>query len=271
MVYNAAYYWWNTIDFDKENYFHRKEALWIPMKQDLNMIERNSDDELTVTLESGAGIFVQLPKFYHGIVKREVLEKIKEKVGTYLPGSSPDIAFSTAIALVVDKYYYVNFPLSVFGASKNSGGGMTARKKHFGKIEEQEFLPKNTISNWNVFIPRIWSEKSIYAQTVTEVLKAFKSKRKFNFLVFYGTMLAYEPYLMRFIIPTMKSYCKFNLLFYLKILMVYITKKTGIIIRKLKYISRTYEYEVVLAGNVEEVMKELKRTKVNLNKLDSKH
>jgi glycosyltransferase involved in cell wall biosynthesis len=270
LVYNAAYYWWNTVDFAKENYFHRKKALWIPVNQNLDLIERNSNEELTITLQSGAGIFSRLPKFYHGIVKREVLEKIKEKVGTYLPGSSPDIAFSTALALVVDKYYYVNFPVSVFGASKNSGGGMTARKRHFGKIEDQMFLPKNIIEKWNAFIPRIWSEKSIYAQTVTEVLTAFKSKNKFNFLVFYGTMLAYEPYLIRYIIPSIKAYNKYNIINYFKITYVFAIKRAGIIFRKLKFISKTYEYEVVLASNVDEVMNELKKTAINFNKLDYK-
>ena len=258
LVYNAAYYWWNSVDFKKEDHFHRKNALWIPLNPSIHMIKRDTEHELQIMLESGSGMFSRLPKFYHGIVTRNILDKIKEATGTYLPGSSPDIAFSTSLSLVLKEYYYINFPVSVFGASRNSGGGMTARKQHFGKIEDQKFLPKETIKNWNNFIPRIWSEKSIYAQTVTEVLKAFKSPKKFNYLSFYGTMLAYEPYLLRFILPVIKSYCKFNIVYYLMIIIIYFKKRLGILFRKFRFSTRTYQYDVLVLSDVNLVMETLK-------------
>lgn len=269
LVYNAAYYWWNSIQFKEENYFHRKEALWLPPKETLVFEKRDSSAELEIMLQSGSGIFQRLPKFYHGIVKRDILDEIKFKTGTYLPGSSPDIAFSTALSLVLDKYYYVNFPLTVFGASKNSGGGWTASNKHYGKIEDQKHLPKNIIENWNPLIPRIWSEKTIYAQTVTEVLKIFKSNNQFNYITFYGTMLAYEPYLVKFLIPSVRLYCGFNFLNYLKIGYVFIKKKLGIFYRKIKFFSKTYDYDVVIAKDVDVVMEKLKDSKISLTMLDA--
>lgn len=269
LVYNAAYYWWNSIEFKEENYFHRKEALWLPPEETLVFEKRDSSAELEIMLQSGSGIFQRLPKFYHGIVKRDVLDEIKFKTGTYLPGSSPDIAFSTALSLVLDEYYYVNFPLTVFGASKNSGGGWTASNKHYGKIEDQKHLPKNIIDNWNQLIPRIWSEKTIYAQTVTEVLKIFKSNKQFNYLTFYGTMLAYEPYLVKFLIPSVRLYCGFNLLNYFKIGYVFIKKKLGIFYRKIKFFSKTYDYDVVIAKDVDVVMEKMKDSKIILTMLDA--
>jgi glycosyltransferase involved in cell wall biosynthesis len=269
LVYNAAYYWWNSIEFKEENYFHRKEALWLPPEETLVFEKRDSSAELEIMLQSGSGIFQRLPKFYHGIVKRDVLDEIKFKTGTYLPGSSPDIAFSTALSLVLDKYCYVNFPLTVFGASKNSGGGWTASNKHYGKIEDQKHLPQNIIENWNPLIPRIWSEKTIYAQTVTEVLKIFKSNKQFNYITFYGTMLAYEPYLVKFLIPSVRLYCGFNFLNYFKIGYVFIKKKLGIFYRKIKFFSKTYDYDVVIAKDVDVVMEKLKDSKISLTMLDS--
>ncbi|MFE3869293.1 glycosyltransferase family 2 protein [Flavobacterium sp. LS2P90] len=270
LVFNAAYYWWNTVDFEKENYFHRKNALWLPINQSLEIVERYTHNELEIMLQSGAGIFSRLPKFYHGIVRRDVLEKIKERTGTYLPGSSPDIAFSTALSLVLDKYYFINFPLSVFGASRNSGGGMTARKQHYGKIEDQKFLPKNIVENWNPLIPRIWSEKTIYAQTVTEVLKVFKSNKDFNYINFYGTMLAYEPYLLKVLVPVVKSYCGLSFYDYFKVVSAFVKKKLGMWYRKLKFFSKTYDYEVLLATDVDFVMKTLKDSKTDVSKLNTK-
>jgi hypothetical protein len=83
-------------------------------------------------------------------------------------------------------------------------------------------------------------------------------------------MLAYEPYLIRYIIPSIKAYNKYNIINYFKITYVFAKKRAGIIFRKLKFISKTYEYEVVLASNVDEVMNELKKTAINFNKLDYK-
>lgn len=118
LVYNPAYYWWSNVNFEKETFYHRKEALWIPLNQSVKLNKRDSSDQLNIMLGSGAGIFSGLPKFYHGILKRDVLVRIRQVAGTYLPGSSPDIAFSTAIALTIKEYYYINFPVSVFGAPK---------------------------------------------------------------------------------------------------------------------------------------------------------
>lgn len=269
LAFNSGYYWWNNVEFAKKSFYHCKGALWLSKNQSFNFIERVASDELGLTTNSGAGNFLRLPKLYHGIINRNILEKIKSAVGTYLPGTSPDIAFSTAIALVIDRYYYVDLPVTIYGASKNSGGGMTAKRKHFGKIEEQHQLPKNLIENWNVFVPRTWSEKTIYAQTVTEVLKIFKSDKQFNYITFYGTMLAYEPYLLKFLIPAVKSYCGFNFFNYLKIGYVFIQKKLGIIYRKIRFLSKTHDYNVVIANDVDVVMEQLKDSKINLTMLDS--
>ncbi len=269
LVFDSAYYWWNTVYFEKENYYHRKNALWLPINQSLELVERSTQDELERMLQSGAGIFLRLPKFYHGIVRRDILEKIKDKTGTYVPGSSPDIAFSTALSLVLKNYYHINFPLSVFGASRNSGGGMTANKKHYGKIEDQKFLPKNIIENWNNLIPRIWSEKTIYAQTVTEVLKVFNSNKQFNYITFYGTMLAYEPHLLNVLLPAIRSYCGGNFLYYFKILVVFVKKELGVLYRKSKFFTKSYDYDVIHASDVDTVMTILQDSKINLTKLKS--
>lgn len=268
LVCNSAYYWWNTVEFVKENHFHRKEALWLPKNQSLVFEKRNSSDELDIMLQSGSGIFLRLPKFYHGIVKKDVLEEIKKETGTYLPGgASPDIAFSTALSLVFKEYYFVDFPLTVFGASKNSNGGRTASNNHYGLIENQKHLPKNISEIWNPFVPRIWSEKTVYAQAVTDVLKAFKSKREFSYITFYGTMLAYEPYLFKYLLPVLKSYCGFSISKYLKFILVFLKKKLGIWWRESRFLFKTYNYDVVIANDVDFVMKTLKETKVDLSLL----
>jgi hypothetical protein len=250
LTYNPSYYWWNSVQFTNPNYYYRNNVIWIPKIEKLELIEMNSKNELNKMLSSGASNFQNLPKFYHGIVSRSVLERIKTKTGSYLSGSSPDIAFSTSLSLVLVKYYYLNFPVSVFGASKNSGGGMTVSKRHYGKIEDQKFLPKNLKNVWNKNIPYIWSERSIYAQTVLEVLNSFDEYRKFNFLAFYSTILTYEPYLYKYTLKSIFKFCKLNILKYL-ILGFYIIKKIAGIIKKSKqFKNRKLNYDVIEIENI---------------------
>lgn len=44
-----------------------------------------------------------LVKIYHGIVRKDLLEKIKEKTGKYVGGLSPDIYLSVALSICAEK------------------------------------------------------------------------------------------------------------------------------------------------------------------------
>jgi len=263
LSFNPAYYWWNTIDFVKEDYYNRKDALWLPKKHSSEIIEIDTKLGFEFMLKNGAVSYYKLPKFYHGIVKREVLETIKVKCGTYLPGMSPDIAFATSLALVLDKYHYMDYPVTVFGASKNSGGGMSAKNKHYGKIEDQSFLPRDIIERWNPNVPKIWSERSTYTQTVSDVLRAFNVKDEINYIAFYSAMLAYEFFLFRYIYPCIKAYCKRNIISYITLLVYYFKRKAGMLIRSVKKQNRNFDYKVEIAHNVNDCMILLKEEKLN--------
>ncbi len=261
LIYTPANYWWDSVNFLKENYYYKKKALWIPGKLASRFVAKNSCDELNFVLAKGAIGYYQMPRFYHGIIKTEALGAIKNRIGTYLSGSCPDIALSTSLAFVVDRYYYVDYPVSVFGASGNSGGGWTANKTHFGKIEDQKFLQKGIIDRWDPNIPLIWSERTIYPQTVYETLKAFGSKLSINYVAFYASMLANERFLYRYWVPKVKAFCKGNPVSFLKIMLSYLKISTGIRISNVKKRTRSFGYTVVHNQSVFECMDTLAKVK----------
>ena len=45
-----------------------------------------------------------LPMFYHGIVKKKILDDIYNTCKTYFPGPSPDMAVSIAISLKIKEF-----------------------------------------------------------------------------------------------------------------------------------------------------------------------
>lgn len=249
LIYPPAYYWWNTVDFVSSTYYHRKKAFWY-YETNTDIIEKKSDKEIAFLLNNGASSLYSLPRFYHGIVKTEILNKIKARTGSYLNGSSPDMAFSVSIALEIDSYSFVKYPISVFGASKNSGGGWSASKKHYGRIEEQRHLPHNILELWDSKIPKIWSEYTIYAQTTSEILRIYNDKRTINYDALYATMIALDFNLRGFA----KDYITFNINFF-----KYLSRRLlGRVKRKIQYKMKKFGYNVLLLDNVEQVMKYLK-------------
>jgi Glycosyl transferase family 2 len=208
LTYPPAYYWWSSVTFVAETYFHRPRALWVPKANDCRLTHHEGRREVDYVLENGAVSYFNLPRFYHGIVRRAVLERIRSRTGVYVTGASPDMAFSLALGLSIDRYCHVNFPVSVFGASRGSGGGRTAERRHHGRLEDQPHLPRTTIESWDTKIPRVWSEHTIYPQTAIEVLAAFGIKRNLRYESLYASMLVNEPELAPFVYPLALSFCR---------------------------------------------------------------
>jgi len=112
-----------------------------------------------------------LPLVYHGIVKRSILDKIYEIGGTYFPAPSPDIANGVALSLIVDKYFNMNIPIIISGASKTHGGGIRKLKNHVANIEDVPFLPKAAKQNWESNIPKVWTGETIWPESAIKALR----------------------------------------------------------------------------------------------------
>jgi hypothetical protein len=206
LIFEPARYWWNTVTFARPTHYNKPSAFWLPRAIGGHARRLKSRDRLEALLLQGGLTYIDMPRFYHGIVRRDALEAIRSRTGTYLPGSSPDMAFSVALALVIDEYAYVDYPVTVFGASRNSGGGWTAQRRHHGRIEDQTHLPKDIMSRWDPMVPRIWSEQTIYPQTIHEVLTRFGSDRHVAYEVFYASLLVNETHLMPYVWPCIRRY-----------------------------------------------------------------
>ena len=255
LIYNAGYYWWDSVKFSKETYYHQPKKLWFPEKINKTFLPFNTDIELKKTLHKGAVSYYSLPRLYHGIVKKDVLDKIKEKTGVYLTGSCPDIAFAVSLSLVIEEYYYMDYPVTVFGASNNSGGGWTASKKHYGELGKISFLRPNIQEVWDLNIPRIWSQTTIYPQTTSEVLNEFNIVYKINYISFYATMFVNEPYLISFLYKSVFNYCKFNPIKYFNFFFIVFKKLIGVFVREFKIKIQRLGYNVIDNVKVEELMK----------------
>jgi glycosyltransferase involved in cell wall biosynthesis len=208
VMYPPAYYWWKSVNFAVLSRFHQPGAFWYPLKTSRDERIISAAQELARVVEQGAVSLFDLPRLYHGIVHRSVLSKIKAKTGRIVNGASPDMALAVAISVVIDTYLKVDKPLTVFGSSRNSGGGWTASKTHFGRISDQPHLPQWTKDKWNENLPSIWCEHTIYAQSASEVLTAFGKTNSLNYLAFYASMMVNDPQLRGYVSPFVAGFLR---------------------------------------------------------------
>jgi glycosyltransferase involved in cell wall biosynthesis len=142
----------STLLYNKNLHFKYKK---LSPRNELNDVIRHSFKNLGM-----------MPKVYQGIVKRESLDKLYNKVGTYFPGASPDMANAVALSTIIKQHVFFNIPVIISGQSRYVGGGERLNKK-LPKIEDltNTFLPRQLVNQWNKLIPNLWCSDTIWPQS----------------------------------------------------------------------------------------------------------
>ncbi|MBB3880136.1 glycosyltransferase family 2 protein [Sphingomonas pseudosanguinis] len=210
LIYPPARYWWSSVAFAKESQYLHPGAFWLPKARNGAVRQLDSAFELDRVLKRGGVAYLDLPRLYHGIASKRAVERVMKQFGRTVPGSSPDMALCVALALTNRNHYSIDYPVTVFGASRNSGGGWTAAKKHHGRIEDQKHLPRDILKNWNDNLPRIWTEQIIYPQTIHEVMSRIGRKPNLSYATTYASIAAYEPHVISALIPIASRYLSSN-------------------------------------------------------------
>jgi glycosyltransferase involved in cell wall biosynthesis len=255
LIHPPAYYWWSSVEFTTVDRYRHKSAFWLPKAATTEHL--CASVELEHMLSNGAVSYYRLPRFYHGIVSRLALQAIYQRTGTFVPGSSPDMAFSVALALVTKRYLHSDRPVTVFGASRGSGGGLTAEGRHHGRIEDQAHLPKSIVERWDLRLPRYWSEYTIYPQTTQEVFQAFGCPSKLNFSALYASILINEPWLWSMTWPLAKRNFGFSPNYWGHFAAIAAKRLAGKAYRGLQSMLGRRPYDVVDCTSLDDCMREL--------------
>lgn len=112
-----------------------------------------------------------LPKIYHGIVKRSVLERIRELSGSYFHGSSPDVSGAIGLALCSKSFVVVDYPLTIPGASGGSNTGRSAMNTHKGKLGQESQTKGFEAGGWTQGVPRFFSVETVWAHAALETIR----------------------------------------------------------------------------------------------------
>lgn len=169
------------------------------------------ENQIAKLLSSGGTSLVELPRMYYGIVKREIIEKVKHVSGNYIPGPSPDMANAVSMVMFTTKMYHVDFPLFIAGNSSKSTAGMGAKGEHIGKIENIASLPKDCAFNWSTLVPKYWSGPTFWAESALKALERSGGEvhlLKFNYIRLYASCLVFNSSWKKDTFFTIKYYAK---------------------------------------------------------------
>lgn len=152
---------------------------------------QNSRLNLEAALRRGALGTEGLPKIYHGIVRKDLLDSIKKRSGAYFHGSSPDVSGAVSLAIVSDSYVEIDYPLTLPGASGKSNTGRSALKKHKGTLEGDAHTKRFKDLKWPAVLPGFTSVETVWAQSVCETLQAMEPALLggYNFYEVYAACL----------------------------------------------------------------------------------
>lgn len=177
------------------------------LTMDLSVVDVK--EELDKVLHHGACISYQkLPCVYNGIVRRDVLDIIYSKTGTFFPGPSPDMANAIALSTILKKHYWLDYPISWAGINPNSGGGMGAAHRHSNKIDECPWLPQDASYTWDTRLPYYWTGCTVWAESAIKALtKMGDSKfiKDIDFGYIYGVYFALSPNNVKHLIGLWKT------------------------------------------------------------------
>jgi len=129
---------------------------------------------LNMFLKSGAVYYLnyEVPKVYHGIVKRECFDQVYNKLGYYFGGLSPDIFASIAISsFYPKKVVSIDYPITIAGTSYESDQTHRTDEAKNKKLSNAPHFNNRGPYEWSNSVPSVYSGSSIWAESGIHALE----------------------------------------------------------------------------------------------------
>ena len=104
-----------------------------------------------------------MPRLYHGIIHRSLMDKVYAKTNYYFSGLTPDIYMATALTFVCEKSIKLGYPITISGICNGSGSANSAQGKHTGELEDAPHFIGHDNYEWEDILPRIYTVETIWA------------------------------------------------------------------------------------------------------------
>jgi hypothetical protein len=134
---------------------------------------------------------VNLPKVYHGVVRRKCMDQVRERTGAFVKGLTPDIYTAFAVSNFIKRLVVIDYPLIISGYC-NAAAIFTGRAgRHVGTLSDAPHFNGHTDYHWEELIPRFYSKETIRAEGGMYSIKQMKR----------------EDLVEQFSLPMLVAYC----------------------------------------------------------------
>ncbi|WP_281310645.1 glycosyltransferase family 2 protein [Flavobacterium flavigenum] len=155
--------------------------------------------------------FYNVPKSYHGIIKKSIMDKIKETTGNYYGALSPDIFSAVCLSLILKNHCVLNYPITIAGVCPASTTSAQILGNHCGALDKMPHL-KNRKDNyiWDSLVPKIYSVSTTWGDSGLHALTSIKRddlKKHFNFYPLISqTIIMNRNYIFKFSIKKSEEF-----------------------------------------------------------------
>jgi glycosyltransferase involved in cell wall biosynthesis len=180
-----------------------------------NIIKPDPEMELKKVIQGGGFRYLEteIPRLYHGIVKRKYLNEVREKTGAFFGGLSPDIFSAMAVANFAENVVSIDYPLTIAGISRSSFSAQSARGEHVGNLKDAPHLQYRSNYEWAEVVPQFYSVQTIWADSAVAALEALERNdilKDFNLPLLAAYCVAAHPKYTSIVLRDMYKYFQKN-------------------------------------------------------------
>jgi glycosyltransferase involved in cell wall biosynthesis len=160
----ANYFWPKVISY----YFGQGYEAKLFLKKYTGRISRiNGLNELKNASRNFGVNLGLMPRVYHGLVKRSLLDHIRNKYGSIFGGVSPDIYSCTLLSFEAHKIYQIDVPFIIPGASPKSTAGEGAAHKDRANLFEVDHIRRfGSDLKWSSLIPEYYGPHNVWGYSM---------------------------------------------------------------------------------------------------------
>lgn len=205
-----------------------EELTILPFDGDIQII--NTQKALLKMMQNGCTNYAdyKLPRLYHGLIQKKILDDLKVENTELFKGLSPDIYSSISIASRIRKHVYLKYPITIPGACPQSSSiqeqsaNLKSNAYDFKSISH--FKNRNDYK-WSEYVPKIYCSQTIWADSGMAALHDFQNTElisKFNRHSLYAQILYANKGIKKVLIKSILNEVeKSNRNFYYEIFMTY--------------------------------------------------
>jgi hypothetical protein len=139
-----------------------------------HVLQRKDPRAMIQAAANAAVAYSDLPSVYSGLVRRDVLERVRARGGRVFRSRTADVYAAFAIAAVVDSYWSLDAPMTIAGVSGRSTGISRHFARRGSEIDEQFRRSSDAAGHtWHATVPDLPPIAASVADSFLYAMEAF--------------------------------------------------------------------------------------------------